>query len=138
MTVNVIVTMEAVMPTQTTPRTKLAMLDAGDDAGTVGCCGVVLAAPLSPSDADQLAGAFAALGDPVRLRLLSLIAAAGECCSCDLQEPLGKSQPTISHHTKALAEAGLIAGEKRGRWMWWRVVPERFAALRLALDGAAA
>jgi ArsR family transcriptional regulator len=121
------------MPTETTPRTKLAVAD----AGTVGCCGVVLAAPLSEPDADQLASAFAALADPVRLRILSLIAAAGECCSCDLQEPVGKSQPTISHHTKALADAGLITGEKRGRWMWWRVAPDRFAALRLALEPAA-
>ena len=75
-----------------------------------------------------------AIADPVRLRLLSLVASRGEVCSCDLQGPLGKSQPTISHHTKALAEAGLIIGEKRGRWVWWRVVPERLAALRDALQ----
>ena len=81
----------------------------------------------------DLARAFAALADPVRLRLLSLVAAAGEVCSCELQEPLGKSQPTISHHTKALADAGLIQGEKRGRWVWWRVVPDRVEALRAAL-----
>ena len=62
------------------------------------------------------------------------IAEAGEVCSCDLLEPLGKSQPTISHHTKALAEAGLISGEKRGRWVWWRIVPERLDAIRLALE----
>ncbi len=104
------------------------------ESATVGCCGVVLAAPLAEPDAIQLARAFSALGDPVRLRLLSLIASSGECCSCDLEEPLGKAQPTISHHTKALAEAGLITGEKRGRWVWWRVVPERVADLRLALD----
>jgi ArsR family transcriptional regulator len=96
------------------------------------CCSV-LTAPLPEADAEELAGAFAALADPVRLRLLSLIASAGECCSCDLEEPLGKSQPTISHHTKALAQAGLIVGEKRGRWMWWRVVPERMAVLQAAL-----
>ena len=54
-------------------------------------------------------------------------------CSCDLESPLGKAQPTVSHHTKTLAEAGLIVGEKRGRWMWWRVVPEQVAALRGAL-----
>ena len=94
------------------------------------CCPSLLAAPLAESDADVLARGFAALADPVRLRLLSLIAAAGECCSCDLEEPLGKSQPTISHHTKVLAEAGLIVGEKRGRWMWWTIVPERLAELR--------
>jgi ArsR family transcriptional regulator len=91
---------------------------------------------LDDADAVELARTFAALGDPVRLRLLSLIAAAGECCSCDLEGPLGKSQPTISHHTKALAEAGLITGEKRGRWVWWHVVPERLALVRAALDPA--
>jgi ArsR family transcriptional regulator len=57
--------------------------------------------------------------------MLSLIAAQTEVCSCALEEPLAKSQPTISHHTRILAEAGLITGEKRGRWTWWRVVPER-------------
>jgi ArsR family transcriptional regulator len=97
------------------------------------CCPSVLDAPLLDPDAQQLARAFGALADPVRLRLLSLIAAAGESCSCDLEEPLGRSQPTISHHTKALAEAGLIVGEKRGRWTWWRVAPERMAALCQAL-----
>jgi len=97
------------------------------------CCGSVLGAPLSDADATELAAAFAALADPVRLRLLSIIAAGGEVCSCDLEEPLQRSQPTVSHHTKALAAAGLIVGEKRGRWMWWQVVPERVAALRDAL-----
>jgi ArsR family transcriptional regulator len=90
-------------------------------------------APLDAAAAERLAQAFAALADPVRLRLLSLIAAAGECCSCELEAPLGKSQPTISHHTKALAAAGLIVGEKRGRWMWWSVVPDRLAELEAAL-----
>jgi ArsR family transcriptional regulator len=99
------------------------------------CCSPLLAAPLSEDDAGDLARIFAALSDPVRLRLLSLVAAADEVCSCDMQAPLGKSQPTISHHTKALSEAGLITGEKRGRWVWWRVVPERLAAVRAALDG---
>jgi len=102
-------------------------------AKPVACCGSVLAAPLSERDATELAAAYAALADPVRLRLLSLIAAADEVCSCDLEAPIERSQPTVSHHTKALAEAGLIIGERRGRWMWWRVVPERVAALRDAL-----
>src|SRR5690349_225335 len=89
------------------------------------CCASVLEAPLRERDAEELARAFAALADPVRLRLLSLIASADEVCSCELEAPLGRSQPTISHHTKALADAGLITGEKRGRWMYWRVVPDR-------------
>ncbi len=101
----------------------------GDDA----CCSSLLAAPLSTDQADGLAAAFAALADPVRLRLLSLVAEAGEVCSCDLQEPLGKSQPTVSHHTKILSEAGLITGEKRGRWVWWSIVPDRLDQLRAAL-----
>jgi ArsR family transcriptional regulator, arsenate/arsenite/antimonite-responsive transcriptional repressor len=101
--------------------------------GEVTCCASVLAAPLTETDAAELAGAFAALADPVRLRLLSLVAASDEVCSCDLEGPLGKAQPTISHHTKALVEAGLIVGEKRGRWVWWRIVPERLETLRAAL-----
>jgi ArsR family transcriptional regulator, arsenate/arsenite/antimonite-responsive transcriptional repressor len=97
------------------------------------CCPSVLEAPLSEDQAGEVARMFAALADPVRLRLLSLVAAADEVCSCDLQAPLGKSQPTISHHTKALAEAGLIVGQRRGKWVWWQVVPERLAALQAAL-----
>ena len=98
------------------------------------CCPSIAAAPLAEEEAAAIATAFAALGDPVRLRLFSMIASAGEICSCDMQEPLGKSQPTISHHTKVLAEAGLLVGEKRGRWVWWSVVPERVAELRASLS----
>ncbi|HEY6471650.1 MAG TPA: metalloregulator ArsR/SmtB family transcription factor [Acidimicrobiales bacterium] len=97
------------------------------------CCPAISDRALSQAEAVRLADVFAALGDPVRLRLLSIVASGGEVCSCNLEEPLGKSQPTISHHTKVLAEAGLITGEKRGRWMWWRVVPEQLDALRDAL-----
>jgi ArsR family transcriptional regulator len=98
------------------------------------CCPSIAAAPLAEEEAVELAGAFAALSDPVRLRLLSLIAAAGEVCSCELLEPLGKSQPTVSHHTRVLSEAGLITGEKRGRWVWWSVVPDRLARLSAATE----
>ena len=91
--------------------------------------------PMSEADSAALATVLAALADPVRLRLLSIVAAQGEICSCHLQEPLGKSQPTISHHTRILADAGLIQGEKRGKWIWWRVVPDRLAAVRRALGG---
>ena len=101
---------------------------------TESCCGSVLTAPLTQGEAERLARGFAALADPVRLRLLSLIAASDEVCACDLLQPLGKSQPTVSHHTKALAEAGLIVGEKRGRWVYWRVVAEQVEALRRALQ----
>jgi len=101
------------------------------------CCPPLLAAPLSEAEADELALGFKALADPVRLRLLSLIAAApeGSACSCDLEEPVGKSQPTVSHHLAVLADAGLITKEKVGRWVYCTVVPERLAALRDALAG---
>jgi ArsR family transcriptional regulator len=99
------------------------------------CCPTVLAAPLDEQKAGELAGAFAVLADPVRLRLLSLLASApaGEACVCELVEPLGRSQPTVSHHLKILAGAGLITGEKRGRWVWYRPVPERLDLLRSVL-----
>ena len=104
-----------------------------DEHAVAPCCSTVLSAPLSEAESITLAKAFAALADPVRLRLLSLVAAQTEVCSCELEGPLGKSQPTISHHTKTLADAGLIVGEKRGRWMWWRAVPEGVELLRGAL-----
>jgi ArsR family transcriptional regulator len=69
--------------------------------------------------------------------LLSLVAAQVEVCSCDLEIPLERSQPTISHHTKILASAGLLVGEKRGRWVWWRIEPAQLAAVRTALGGSA-
>ena len=101
------------------------------------CCAPLLTAPLDEPAAAELAAAFKALADPVRLRLLSLIAGAPEAtaCSCDLEEPVGKSQPTVSHHLSVLAEAGLITKEKVGRWVMCTVVPERLAALRDALGG---
>src|SRR6187549_3711430 len=96
------------------------------------CCAPLLAAPLDDADAAELALAFKAFADPVRLRLLSLIAAApeGTACSCDLEQPVGKTQSTVSHHLSLLADAGLITKEKVGRWVNCTVVPERLAALR--------
>jgi ArsR family transcriptional regulator len=96
------------------------------------CCSV-LADPIPDSLATELSAAFAALADPVRLRIFSMIAAAGTECSCNLVDPIGKSQPTISHHTKVLAEAGLVVGKKAGKWINWSVVPERIEQLRAAL-----
>src|ERR1700735_4259218 len=97
-----------------------ALLPVADDAS---CGPVVAMAPLrAGEEAAALASVLSALADPVRLRLLSVVAAQGEVCSCHLQEPLGKSQPTISHHTRVLADAGLIEGDKRGKWTWWRIV----------------
>jgi ArsR family transcriptional regulator len=100
------------------------------------CCAPITDTALSEDDAADLAPVLGALGDPVRLRLLSIVAAEGEVCSCNLEGPLQKSQPTISHHTRVLAEAGLIIGEKRGRWTWWRVAPGRLATLRMLLGGS--
>jgi ArsR family transcriptional regulator len=97
------------------------------------CCVPITEHALGERDAEELAQVFAALGDPVRLRLLSIVAAAGEVCSCNLEGPLAKSQPTVSHHTRVLAEAGLIEGEKRGRWTWWHLVPARVERLRSIL-----
>jgi ArsR family transcriptional regulator len=101
------------------------------------CCSPVMSSPLDAAAADDLAVAFKVLADPVRLRLLSMIAnaAEGEACACDLTEPLGRSQPTISHHLAVLVDAGLLTREKRGRWAWYRAVPERLAVLREALGG---
>ncbi len=103
------------------------------EATSATCCSTGTEAPLSDAQAAVLAHTYAAVADPVRLKLLSLIAAAGELCSCDMTDPLGKSQPTVSHHTKILSEAGLITGDKRGRWVYWSVVPSRAAFVRQVL-----
>lgn len=89
--------------------------------------------PLSDSSANDLAGVFAALADPVRLRLFDLVRRAGStgACSCDLVEPLERSQPTISHHLKVLREAGLVESRREGTWLWYSVVAD---ALKSADD----
>jgi len=98
-------------------------------------CPPLLQAPLAASDADDLAGALRALADPARLRLLSLIQAqpGGEACVCHLVEPLGLTQPTVSHHLKVLLRAGLVEREQRGSWAYFRVVPESLGTLRAFL-----
>jgi ArsR family transcriptional regulator len=112
-----------------------ARLDPAAPPSREECCPAMLSSPLSEGRAAAVAADFAVLADPVRLRLLSLLASAptGEACVCELVEPLGRSQPTISHHLKVLSAAGLIAGEKRGRWVWYRPLPERLAQLRSVL-----
>jgi len=105
-----------------------------DIADPVACCAPVRAELLGEAEAELLARSFAALADPIRLRLLSAIASAGdEVCACDLVEPSGRSQPTVSHHMKILVDAGLVAREKRGTWVWYRVVPARLDTLRAVL-----
>ena len=90
------------------------------------CCAPLATAPLSEDDAARLAGVLKVVADPTRLRLLSLIASnpEGEVCVCDLTAPLGLSQPTISHHLKVMAGAGLVEREKRGVWAYYRPVPD--------------
>ena len=99
------------------------------------CCAPLDGRTLGSGDAAVLAEAFKALGDPVRLRLLSMLATAdaGEVCACDLVEPTGKSQPTVSHHLKVLRDAGLVTATKRGVNIWYAVVPAQLDALRGAL-----
>ncbi len=100
-----------------------------------GCCSPITAEVISEPAAVELAEALKVLADPARLRLLSIIAGSsgGEACACDLTEPLGRSQPTVSHHLSTLVDAGFLTREKRGRWAWFAVVPERLEMLRSAL-----
>lgn len=104
----------------------------------VECCPPLVDEPLGAAEAVLLADWYGVLADPTRLRLLSLIAAAGEACAaCDLVEPLGVSQPTVSHHLKVLREAGLVESDKQGRWVYYRPVPESLEILSRALGGRA-
>jgi ArsR family transcriptional regulator len=109
---------------------------------TAACCSPLVRRPLSAVQAADLARMFKAMGDPVRLRLLSLIAShdGGEACVCDLSGVFDLTGPTISHHLKVLREAGLIAGERRGTWVYYRVLPDalRQVSALLALDPASA
>jgi ArsR family transcriptional regulator len=99
------------------------------------CCAPVLTGHLDEPDADELATVFRALGDPGRLRLLSFLAAqpGGEACVCNLTQPLGLSQPTVSHHLKVLTEAGLLDRERRATWIYYRLRLERLGQLCAAL-----
>ena len=99
------------------------------------CCEPLTAGILTEGQAAELAGAFKALADPARLRLFSMIASIpdGEACACDLVAPIGKSQPTVSHHLSILVDAGLLSRDQRGKWAYFRAVPERLAMLRNVL-----
>lgn len=110
--------------------TSVRRVDSGDD-----CCSLA-SAPLRLEDAQRSAERFKALADPMRLRLLSHVAAQGceAVCACDLTEDLGISQSTVSHHLKKLVDAGLLTREQRGKWAHYTVVPEAFAALRGLLE----
>lgn len=101
----------------------------------VPCCPELVGMPLCEAQADEMAALLRALADPVRLRLVSIVAAAptGEVCPCDLKECLDRSQPTISHHLGQLVKTGVLAREQRGKWAWFRLRPERFDTVRAAL-----
>lgn len=96
----------------------------------------VVREPLRPDDAGRIAVVFKALSDPVRLRLLSVIAshAGQEACVCDLSDGFDVGQPTISHHLKVLREAGLLSSERRGSWVYYRVEPAGLRQLSLVLE----
>ena len=105
-------------------------------ADLAACCAPVTSGVVSDETAGTLARMFKALGDPTRVKLLSMISAApsGEACICDMTDPVGLSQPTVSHHMKLLVDAGLATREQRGRWAYYRVVPDVLSALAGALD----
>jgi ArsR family transcriptional regulator len=100
------------------------------------CCSPLTSEPLGEARAVELARVFKAMGDPVRLRLLSMIAShqGGEACVCELTGVFDLSGPTISHHLKVLREAGLITGDRRGTWVYYRVLPERLAQVSTLVD----
>ena len=95
------------------------------------CCSPVVGQVMAPTDAETLATTFKALADATRLRLVSLVAAHEdrEACVCDLTEPVGLSQPTVSHHLKILVEAGILSREQRGRWAYYRLIPDTLTDL---------
>lgn len=95
--------------------------------------------PMTQDEAEETAALLKVVADPARLRILSLLVRAEEqeICVCDLTEPLGLSQPTVSHHMKVLRDAGLTVSEKRGRWVYHRLVPERLGQIGRAIDPAA-
>jgi ArsR family transcriptional regulator, arsenate/arsenite/antimonite-responsive transcriptional repressor len=99
------------------------------------CCSTLLREPLTASQATDLAHILKALADPTRLRLVSMVAAheGGEACVCDLTEPLGLTQPTISHHLKILVDAGIFTRDKRGKWAYYSLVPSALDALAAVL-----
>ncbi|MGN9764071.1 ArsR/SmtB family transcription factor [Micromonospora sp. SD12] len=104
------------------------------DLQAVACCSPIAVRPLEADQAAVVAPMFKALGDPIRLRLMSMIASVPEICVCDLTPAFDLSGPTISHHLKVLREAGLVDADRRGTWVWYRVKPEAFRQLGALLD----
>ena len=110
---------------------------ASDDRGDDLCCTLFGSEPLGPEEADEVAAVLKALADPIRLRLVSIIASSetGEACACDLPALLDRTQPTTSHHLSQLVTAGYLEREQRGKWAWFRVRPERLGAVCAVLCG---
>ena len=108
--------------------TDVTITSSADWADTVACCGLATS-PVTEQDADRLAPMFKALGDPVRLRLASMIASAPEVCVCELTPAFDLSSATISHHLKTLRDAGLVDSERRGTYVYYRIRPQALAAL---------
>lgn len=105
------------------------------DASAAACCAPLTRAPLAPEDAESLAIRLKALADPARLRLLSIVASSPdqEACVCDLIEPLGLAQPTVSHHLKVLTRAGFLSRSQRGTWAYYRLQPEALVSVAALL-----
>lgn len=99
------------------------------------CCAPLLREPLDAPNADKLARSLKAIADPARLRLISMVAAhvGGEACACDLTEPLGLSQPTVSHHLRVLVDAGILHREKRATWAYYSIIPGSLDSLAALL-----
>lgn len=113
----------------------VTMLDVTDVTPAVACCAPLVNEPLGQTDAEQLAVTLKALADPARLRLLSIVASSQgqEACVCDLIDPIGLSQPTVSHHLKVLSGAGFLSRSKRGTWAYYRLVPQALDRVTAAL-----
>jgi ArsR family transcriptional regulator len=112
--------------------TTIELLPATDAAA---CCAPLTREPLGAENAERLARTLKAIADPARLRLISIVAASegGEACVCDLTEPLGLGQPTVSHHLKVLVDAGIFTREKRGTWAYYALVPGALDSLASVL-----
>lgn len=104
------------------------------DLHAVACCSPLSASPMGPAQAAAVSPMFKALGDPVRLRLMSLIASTPEVCVCDLTAAFDLSGPTISHHLRVLRAAGLVESERRATWVWYRARPEALRQLGALLE----
>lgn len=126
---------DAMMTRQIDDRQCVLHTEPVSNAVAAACCTPLLSEPLSADQAADLAQILKALADPTRLRLVSMVAArdGGEACVCELTDPLGLTQPTISHHLKILVDAGIFTRDKRGKWAYYAIVPATLDALAAVL-----